>query len=382
MTKPKIRFPEFTEDWKTYKIENVFDRVSKPVNVESNVMYKQIGIRSHGKGIFYKEAVSGDELGNKRVFWIEPDCFVVNIVFAWERAVARTTEKEIGMIASHRFPMYKVKQDVADLEYITEYFKTKYGQQILILASPGGAGRNKTLGQDEFAKSRIKLPSCREQRKIIDFLKEVEDRINIQIDIVADLEAQKKGLMQKLFSQQVRFELEDGSSYPEWEETCIRECLNYEQPTKYIVSSEDYDSKFSVPVLTANKGFILGYTSDSEGIYDKGNVIIYDDFTMDAKYVDFPFKVKSSAIKILTPKGEDNLYFIFSFLQYLNLSQEEHSRSYISKIEPMYISLPCLEEQQKIADCLLTFEKKINVEKAILEDWQQIKKGLFQQMFI
>lgn len=101
---------------------------------------------------FYKEEVSAVEIGNKRVFWVEPDCFVVNIVFAWERAVARTTEQEKGMIASHRFPMYKPKKDIVDLDYITKYFITKRGQNVLMLASPGGAGRNKTLGQKNLQK--------------------------------------------------------------------------------------------------------------------------------------------------------------------------------------------------------------------------------------
>ena len=127
---PEIRFRGFDGEWEEYKIGNIFDRIKNPVDVKKDDEYKQIGIRSHGKGIFYKEPVTGEQLGNKRVFWIEPNVFIVNIVFAWERAVARTTEKEVGMIASHRFPMYKPKKDILDLNFITELFITKRGQSL------------------------------------------------------------------------------------------------------------------------------------------------------------------------------------------------------------------------------------------------------------
>lgn len=179
----------------------------------------------------------------------------------------------------------------------------------------------------------------------------------------------------------LRFRNNDGNEYPEWEEKTIKDCLKYEQPTKYIVSSENYSEEYETPVLTANKKFILGYTSEKEGIYNKGNAIIYDDFTMDIKYVTFSFKVKSSAMKILTPKGKINLYYTFSYLQSLNLHQSEHARSYISKVEPMNMYVPCIEEQQKIADFLSKVDEKIANQEAVISDYKKMKKGLMQKIF-
>ena len=83
----------------------------------------------------------------------------------------------------------------------------------------------------------------------------------------------------------------------------IGDVLSYEQPQSYLVEDTEYTNE-GTPVLTANKAFVLGYTSEIEGIYDKGDCIIFDDFTLDCKYVDFSFKVKSSAIKILTAKNK------------------------------------------------------------------------------
>ncbi len=146
----------------------------------------------------------------------------------------------------------------------------------------------------------------------------------------------------------------------------IKDVLNYEQPNKYLVTSTDYSPDSSLnPVLTANKAFILGYTDELFGVYDKGECIIFDDFTMDVKFVNFSFKVKSSAIKILTAKPNVNLKFIFEYLSFLNLSASEHKRHYISEIESMEISLPDSHYQNQIANTLSIIDEKIKMESEI-----------------
>ena len=152
---PKLRFPEFKGDWKHGIIRQYLQKLAEPVDVEPDEEYRQIGVRSHGKGLFHKEAVFGSELGEKRVFWVQPNALVINIVFAWEQALALTTEDEKGMIASHRFPMFAPVKGKADLDFAFHFFMRKQGKALLALASPGGAGRNKTLGQSEFMKLKV-----------------------------------------------------------------------------------------------------------------------------------------------------------------------------------------------------------------------------------
>lgn len=214
----QVRFEEFIKskeriktkvgnlpvDWALYSISDIVDRVKKSITPEPETLYREIGIRSHCKGIFHKEEVTGASLGNKSVFWIQPDCFVVNIVFAWEHAIAKTTEAEVGMIASHRFPMYEPKKGVLDLDYLLYYFKTARGKHLLGLASPGGAGRNKTLGQGEFAKLKIPVPSLAEQKSIVAVLSEADREIELLKQQIATLKEQKKGLMQKLLTSEIR----------------------------------------------------------------------------------------------------------------------------------------------------------------------------------
>ena len=390
MAVPNLRFKredgsEYPE-WTAAAIEDITEKQSLPVKVNPKEEYREIGIRSHGKGLFYKEPVLGKELGNKRVFEIVPDCLIVNIVFAWERAVARTTENEIGMIASHRFPMYKPKEDILDLDYMVRYLITDRGKLLLELASPGGAGRNRTLGQKEFAKSRLPLPCIEEQLKIVAFLVELDNMISACQDEVKNLEQQKKAIMQKIFSQEIRFKRKDGTEFPEWEEKQLVELLDYEQPTKYIVQSTKYDNHYKTPVLTAGQSFILGYTDEINGIYIADSnkpVIIFDDFTTSFHWVDFQFKVKSSAMKILTPNSKDIcFYYIFTAMQTISYIPKEHSRQWISRYSQFTIPYPCLEEQQKIADFLSEYDTAIQAAREELEKWQELKKGLLQQMFV
>lgn len=192
------------DDWEVKNLSSVLEQGKKPVKPEKDILYKQLGIRSHTKGIFYKDSVTGQSLGNKSVFAIEPDCFILNIVFAWEHAIAKTTIAEQDMIVSHRFPMYKPLTSKLDLDYLLFFFKSKKGKDLLGLASPGGAGRNKTLGQKEFLKLKIPIPPIKEQKAIALFLETYDSEIKLHQQKLKALQLQKKGLMQQLLTGKVR----------------------------------------------------------------------------------------------------------------------------------------------------------------------------------
>lgn len=191
-------------DWTSMTVGECLEKVEKPVAVEPDKLYTQIGIRSHGKGLFYKEPVTGESLGNKSVFWVEPDCFVLNIVFAWEQAIGKTTENEIGMIGSHRFPMFRPIDNRVDVDYLIAYLLTKRGTDILEAASPGGAGRNRTLGQDRFMNSKIILPPINEQKKIAEILATQDKVIALKEKLLEEKKKQKKYLMQQLLTGEKR----------------------------------------------------------------------------------------------------------------------------------------------------------------------------------
>ena len=142
------------------------------------------------------------------------------------------------------------------------------------------------------------------------------------------------------------FDLPDG-----WAYVRLENVLNYEQPTEYIVESTDYRSEYKTPVLTAGKSFIIGYTNETVGIKSELPVIIFDDFTTDSKFVNFPFKVKSSAMKILTAdKLSIDTKYAYYVMQTVECDHETHKRYWISEYGRTIIGLPPLNEQLKIVN--------------------------------
>ncbi|HEZ0805615.1 TPA: restriction endonuclease subunit S [Neisseria meningitidis] len=164
----------------------------------------------------------------------------------------------------------------------------------------------------------------------------------------------------------------------------LGEVADYEQPTKYLVASKNYDDKFDTPVLTAGKTFILGYTDETEGIYKASGspVIIFDDFTTANKWVDFDFKVKSSAMKIITSKNEQDvlLKYVYYWLNTLpnSLTDGDHKRQWISNFSNKEIPIPPLETQQKIVKILDKFTELEATLEATLEAELALRKRQYQ----
>lgn len=167
-----------------------------------------------------------------------------------------------------------------------------------------------------------------------------------------------------------------------WKKVKLGEVLFYEQPTKYIVASDNYNDEFKIPVLTAGKSFILGYTNETEGIFENLPVIIFDDFTADSKYVDFRFKVKSSAMKILqVNKEKADLRFLFYLMQTLNVDCEQHKRYWISKFAELEIPLPPLPTQKRIAEILDAADALRRKDQELLRKYDELAQAIFIDMF-
>lgn len=168
----------------------------------------------------------------------------------------------------------------------------------------------------------------------------------------------------------------------EWVKQELENSLDYLQPTPYLVQNTNYNESYKTPVLTAGKSFILGYTNEKEGIFNKNlPVIIFDDFTTASKFVDFPFKAKSSAMKILLAKGNTNIKFVYESIQTLNYEVGVHKRHWISVFSKLKIALPNPLEQKKIADCLSSLDDLLEAHNQKLEALKDHKKGLMQNLF-
>jgi type I restriction enzyme S subunit len=228
------------------------------------------------------------------------------------------------------------------------------------------------LAKSTFLQARISLPPQMEQNAIAEILSDIDSLIE-----ALDRRAIKEGAMQQLLTGKKRLK---GFTEP-WIEKKLGKILNYEQPTNYIVKSTDY-VETGIPVLTAGKIFILGYTYESEGVYAKSPVIIFDDFTTASKYVDFKFKVKSSAMKILQARNDKyNLRFIFELMQMIDFQLSDHQRYWISEYSELFLLLPDnKKEQNAIAQILTDMDNEIGQLENERQKYVSLKQGAMQQL--
>ena len=377
---PKLRFKGFSEPWISTVLSDTFKKNSKK-NTDGEITNVICNSAKNGlipqREYFDKDIANADNTDGYYI--IEKDDFVYN--------PRKSAEAPYGPVSIYKYaekgivsPLYLCFRALHPInaEFFDFYFKSSAWHRYIYLAGDSGARHDRvSIRDDVFFAMPINLPSEAEQHKISSLLSSIEKRIKAQAALVENLKKYKRGLLSAVFSHKLTF-----GTGAEWHETTISECLQYEQPQKYIVETEQYDDSYSTPVLTANKAFILGYTNESTDIYEKGDVVIYDDFTMDMKYVTFPFKVKSSTIKMLTPRQGFDLYFVYALLQSLELQPEGHQRSYISKVEPMVVKVPCYEEQVKISNFLQKCDSRVHQEEETLTKLLQYKSGLFQSLFI
>lgn len=154
----------------------------------------------------------------------------------------------------------------------------------------------------------------------------------------------------------------------EWKTYELGTLLSYEQPTAYIVESTDYNDNYQTPVLTAGKSFIIGYTNEISGIYKSLPVIIFDDFTTSSQYVNFPFKVKSSAMKILSPNTELVLpKFIYYRMQVIQFDHSTHKRYWIQQYSKIKVKIPSIPEQERIVSKIEELFSKLDASVAELQ---------------
>ena len=171
-----------------------------------------------------------------------------------------------------------------------------------------------------------------------------------------------------------------------WEQRKLGDVFKYEQPQTYIVENTEYDDKNKIPVLTAGQSFILGYTDEHFGIKEanqRNPVIIFDDFTTSSHYVDFPFKVKSSAIKLLTlSTTKDNVYCAYNVLKNISYLPVSHERHWISTFTKFDILLPkSVDEQELIGEYFKLLDKLITLHQRKLERLKNVKKSMLDKMF-
>ena len=240
-----------------------------------------------------------------------------------------------------------------------------------------------------FSEFDVTIPHSKdEQKKIGDYFRNLDHLITLHQRKCDETKKLKKFMLQKMFPKkdEKKPEIRFAGFTDDWEQRKLGETLKYEQPGAYIVDSTDYDDSYETPVLTAGQSFILGYTNETNGIKNASPdnpVIIFDDFTTSSHFVDFPFKVKSSAMKLLTLKDEsDDIYCINNILKNVDYVPTSHERHWISIFSEFDVTIPhSKDEQKKIGDYFRNLDHLITLHQRKCDELKEFKKYMLQNMF-
>jgi len=388
-------YKSYPNDWKIVELGDLLKKIRIPVEVIPDQDYQQIGIRSHGKGLFYKELVRGSDLGNKSVFWVQEDCLIINIVFAWEHAVAITTSKEKGMIASHRFPMWQAKEEV-DLKYLYNFLLMPFGRHLLELASPGGAGRNKTLGQDEFHRITVCIPrTIEEQQKIIKILKTWDKAIELKEKFINEKKILRRWLIRSLLTGQKRLP----GFAKKWQLVRLGDVCKIVSGGTPDTDVNDFwggEIPWCTPIDIASSGkyinktrqniSIKGVKNSSTSVLPAGSVLMCSRATIGPRSIAKCDITTNQGFKSFVCSDlidNEYLYYYIEVLIPLFIKKangstfNELSKSDVVKI---VFPLPQMSEQIAIAEILSCVDREINLYEQHLKELKKTKKALMKML--
>jgi len=396
---PKLCFPKFKESWVNDKMGNLYSfKVTNSFSTE-NLNYEEGTIKNIHYGDIHTKFQTLFDITKEIVPFINPDISIDRIAVdnycnEGDLILADASEdladvgksievvnlnKEKVLSGLHRI-LARPTLEKLSIGFGGYLFKSNRVRTQIQKESQG----SKVLSISSTRLSNISLviPTKEEQKNIVEFFSSVDEKLQSLKKKKSLLEENKKGVMQKLFSKELRFKDDNGKEFSDWTNKKLGDCLDYQQPTNYLVTSTEYSDNHNTPVVTAGKTFILGYTDEVFGIFDSGlPVIIFDDFTTASQFVDFPFKAKSSAMKILKAKEKMAIKFMYEALQKINYETGAHGRHWISVFAEMEILVPNYREQIKISIFLSAIDKKpsaVNLEMLQTETW---KTGLLQKLF-
>ncbi len=345
---------------------------ARPQMIPDIVSFLAMADVSEDAKIVRQKQIRCSEANNGFSCFCRGDILIAKITPCFENgkgAYTATLETSVGF-GSTEFHVLRCKIDPEFIFFHTVSFEFRKRLE----AEMTGTAGQKRVQAESIAKYRIAVPPIIEQRKIAAILTTQDKVIELKEKCLAEKQRQKKYLMQQLLTGKKRL---PGFS-KSWQTVELGEIFNYIQPTAYLVKTTDYDDSYKTPVLTAGKTFILGYTNELEGIFTEVPVVIFDDFTTATKYVDFPFKVKSSAMKILTIKDGFNIVFAYEAMQLIKFTVGGHERHWISKYNCLTIDIPDIEEQTAIAEVLAAADREMELLRQEIEQEKQKKKALMQ----
>ncbi|MGO4931910.1 restriction endonuclease subunit S [Clostridium perfringens] len=399
---PKLRFKGFEDEWENYKLGSFSEKIT-----EKNKGFKVKNVISNSakNGLISQRDFFEKDIANKNnidgYYIIKNGDFVYN--------PRKSNEAPYGPINKYKFkddgvvsPLYfcfRINNKVSN-EYLEEYFKSSKWYRYVHMNSDQGARHDRVSIKDsEVMNMKIKLPSLQEQEKIANFLSKVDSIIEKQEKKVEYWNSYKKGMMQKIFSQKIRFKDENGRDYPKWESKRFKEILI--EPKKEKVENPSKMELLTVKLHCKGVEKTGKYPNETKGgrpyyIRNEGELLIgrqnMHNGGIGLVKNECDGNIASNAISSFIIKNSDkgNIKYIYLFLSNSNFykridlliggtGQKEISKS---ELDNLKIEIPLLEEQNKIVKLFSNVDNIIEKENKKLEELKQWKKGLLQQMFV
>lgn len=387
MNVPKLRFKEFTDEWKNIKLQKIISIYKEQSTIENQYpmltsskqgLVLQKDYYSNNARITNRSNIGYNVLPYGYITYrnrSDTGFFTFNINLKLKK----------GLI-SYFYPVFSLKN--SNEYFLVNLLNTKY--QFKMYAISEGTSQ-KVLSIANLKNLKVLYPSLEEQNKIANFLTTVDKKITNLENTITSLENQKKGLLQQIFSQKLRFKDKNGNNYPNWEKKKLEDISNItmgQSPDSDFVNTE----KIGTPFLQGNAEFTNKYPIEKYWCTKPQKIANPTDILLSVRAPVGAINIANkkfcigrglSAISFNCNKlfGKYNLKF--NLFQLIKKSQGSTFSSINKKdISEVILFIPCLEEQTKIADFLSAFDRKLENQKAQLEHWKQIKKGLLQQMFV
>ena len=402
---PKLRFPEFKGEWEEKKLSDIMTRLTrKNSNNESSralTISSVDGLIDQGE-FFKKQIASKDTSG---YYLLKKGDFAYNKSYSVGYdygSIKRLDRYEDGVVSTLYICMSLTSDTNSD--YLTHYFDSmKWNKSVSEISAEGARNHGLlNIPTEAFFQTKHYLaPSLPEQQKIAEFLSNVDSIITAETKILNTLQKKKKALMQKLFTQQLRFKSDDGKDFPAWEEKKLGEIssspkyglnasgIDYDGEHKYlrITDIDEVTHTFSPEEITTPSEFSDDYLLEENDIVfartgaSTGKTYLYNPNDGDLYFAGFliKFHIKDANARFVfyqtcTHEYEKWVHIMSTRSGQPGINSEEYST--------LKIKLPCIEEQQKIADCLSSLDSLIQNQQNIVTTWQQRKKALLQQMFV
>ncbi|MDD7610605.1 MAG: restriction endonuclease subunit S [Spirochaetales bacterium] len=401
---PKLRFPEFNGEWEEKKLSDIASFSKGKGYTKNDLVNDGSPIILYGRMYTKYETVISDidtfvNLQEGSIISKGGEIIVPASGETAEEISRASVVKNKGIILGGDLNIISLQKDKYNPEFFALTISSGTSQKRLSKLAQGKSVVH--LHNEDLSGLQIKVPTLAEQQKIADFLSNVDSIITAETKILKTLQKKKKALMQKLFTRQLRFKSDDGTDFPAWEEKKLGEIssspkyglnasgIDYDGEHKYlrITDIDEVTHTFSPEEITTPSEFSDDYLLEENDIVfartgaSTGKTYLYNPNDGDLYFAGFliKFHIKDANARFVfyqtcTHEYEKWVHVMSTRSGQPGINSEEYST--------LKIKLPCIEEQQKIADCLSIMDSLIQTQQKVVTTWQQRKKALLQQMFI